>query len=258
MQILKNKIALITGSDSGIGRAIAIEFAKQGASVVITYHSDLEGAEDAERVAEMVGGEAMVTDLDVSDESSVSGVFEKIIERFGGIDILVNNAAVNGSGIPLVEMSTKTFDTTIRTNLYGTFFCCREFVKHLRSQDKKGKIINITSVHEEICSPGNADYNASKAGVRNLTRTLALELAAEGIQVNNIAPGMILTPMNQEAMDDDKVRNEKEQHIPMKRAGKPEEIAKVALFLAGPDSDYVTGSTYVMDGGLMQNVGQGA
>lgn len=258
MDTLKGKVALITGSDSGIGRAIAIEFAKHGASVVITYHSDKEGAEEAEKVAEEVGGDAIVADLDVSDEKSVAEVFEKLINKFGQLDILVNNAAVNGSGIPLAEMPTEVFDTTIRTNLYGTFFCCREFVKYLRKNKRRGKIINVTSVHEEICSPGNSDYNASKAGVRNLTRTLALELAPEGINVNNIAPGMILTPMNQEAMDDPRVRKEKEQHIPMKRAGRPEEIAKVALFLAGPESDYVTGSTYVMDGGLMQNLGQGA
>lgn len=258
MEKLKGKVALITGSDSGIGRAIAIEFAKNGASVVITYHSDKEGAEEAEEVAESVGKDAMVVNLDVSDEKSVSETFDAIIKRYGQLDILVNNAAVNGSGIPLAEMSTEVFDTTIKTNLYGTFFCCRHFVQYLRKNNRKGKIINVTSIHEEICSPGNADYNASKAGVRNLTRTLALELAAEGINVNNIAPGMILTPMNQEAMDDEKIRKEKEQHIPMKRAGQPEEIAKVALFLAGPDSDYVTGSTYVMDGGLMQYMGQGA
>jgi glucose 1-dehydrogenase len=258
MKKLQGKVALISGSDSGIGRAIAIEFAKEGASVVITYHSDKEGAEEAEKTAEHVGNDALVINLDISDENSVADAVNATINKYGQLDILVNNAAVNGSGIPLADMPTKVFDTTIRTNLYGTFFCCREFVRYLRKNNRKGKIINITSVHEEICQPGNADYNASKAGVRNLTRTLALELAAEGIQVNNIAPGMILTPMNQEAMDDEKIRKEKEQHIPMKRAGRPEEIAKVALFLAGPDSDYVTGSTYVMDGGLMHNLGQGA
>ncbi|MBO9572800.1 MAG: SDR family oxidoreductase [Chitinophagaceae bacterium] len=258
MKPLEGKVALITGSDSGIGRAIAIEYARNGASVIITYHSDEEGAEEAEKSAEQAGGDAMVINLDVSDENSVAQVFEEIMKKYEKLDILVNNAAVNGSGIPLDEMSTEVFDKTIRTNLYGTFFCCRAFVKYLKQHKRKGKIINITSIHEEICQPGNADYNASKSGVRNLTRTLALELAAEGINVNNIAPGMILTPMNQEAMDNEKVRKEKEQHIPMQRAGKPEEIAKLALFLASADSDYVTGSTFVMDGGLMINMGQGA
>lgn len=258
MKKLEGKTALITGSDSGIGRAIAIEFAKHGASVVITYHSDEEGAEEAERAAEACGANAIVLALDVSNEQSVDKTFAGIFEKFGKLDILVNNAAVNGSGIPVAEMSTETFDRTIKTNLYGTFFCSRKFVRHLKEGNRKGKIINISSVHEEICQPGNADYNSSKAAMRNFTITLALELAADGIQVNNIAPGMILTPMNQKAVDDAAVRKEKEQNIPMKRAGKPEEIARLALFLASSDGDYVTGSTYVMDGGLMHNVGQGA
>jgi len=258
MDKLKGKVALITGSDSGIGRAIAIEYARQGASVIITYHSDEEGAEEAERAAEETGGDALVIGLDVSDEKSVADAFDAIMSKYGQLDILVNNAAVNGSGIPVAEMSTEIFDKTIRTNLYGTFFCSRLFVQYLKKNKRKGKIINVSSIHEEVCSPGNADYNASKAGVRNFARTLALELAADGINVNNIAPGMILTPMNQEAMDDASVRKEKEEHIPMKRAGQPEEIAKLALFLASEDSDYVTGSTFVMDGGLMINLGQGA
>jgi glucose 1-dehydrogenase len=258
MKKLEGKVALITGSDSGIGRAIAIEYANQGASVIITYHSDEEGAEEAEKAAEHAGGDALVISLDVSNEESVSAAFDAVFKKYGKLDILVNNAAVNGSGIPLSEMPTAVFDKTIRTNLYGTFFCCRAFAQYLKQHKRKGKIINVTSVHEEICAPGNSDYNASKAGVRNLSRTLALELAAEGIQVNNIAPGMILTAMNQEAMDHAEVRKEKEQHIPMKRAGKPEEIAKLALFLASADSDYCTGSTFFMDGGLMQSMGQGA
>jgi len=258
MKKLAGKTALITGSDSGIGRAIAIEFAKQGASVVITYRSDEEGANSARAEVEELGGEAMVLHLDVSDELSVANAFKETLNRFGQLDILINNAGVNGSDIPVSEMSTEVFDKTIKTNLYGVFFCSRTFVQYLKKEKRKAKIINISSVHEEIATAGNADYNASKGGVRNFMRSLALELAADGIQVNNIAPGMILTPMNQEAVDDKKLRGEKEQHIPMKRAGEPSEIAKLALFLASSDSDYVTASTFVMDGGLMQNLGQGA
>ncbi len=125
-------------------------------------------------------------------------------------------------------------------------------------EKRKGKIINISSIHEEVATPGNADYNASKAGIKNFARSLALELAAYNIPVNNIAPGMILTHMNQEAIDDPAVKEKKEQHIPMKRAGQPEEIAKMAVFLAGPDSSYITGATFVVDGGLTINSGQGA
>ena len=258
MKKLQGKTALITGSDSGIGKAIAIEYAKQGANVVVTYHSDKHGASETENEAKQAGAQTALFKLDVSDENSVDEVISNILNQFGSMDILVNNAGVNGSNIPVSEMPTEVFDKTVRTNLYGTFFCSRRFVQYLKKEKRKGKIINISSVHEEIAAAGNADYNASKGGIRNFMRTLALELAAEGIQVNDIAPGMILTPMNQEAMDDEKVRKEKESHIPMKRAGKPEEIAKLALFLASNDSDYCTGSTFVMDGGLMQNVGQGA
>ena len=249
---------MITGSDSGIGQATAIEFAKEGADVVITYHSDKGGAEKTLKQVEGQQRKGIVLQVDVSDEQAVEQLFDRALEAFGTIDILVNNAGVNGSGINIVDMDTEVFDRTIRTNLYGPFFCSRRFIRHRQQKGGKGKIINVSSVHEEIVSAGTADYCASKAAVRNLTRTLALELAEDGINVNNICPGMILTPMNQEAVDDKKVREEKEQHIPMKRAGKPEEIARVAVFLASSDSDYVTGSSYFMDGGLSQLLGQGA
>ncbi|WP_299706343.1 SDR family oxidoreductase [uncultured Pontibacter sp.] len=258
MDKLKGRVALITGSDSGIGRATAIDFAKEGADVVITYHTDKEGAEETLKEVEKQGRKGLVLKVDISDEQSVEKLFEQALKEFGSLDILVNNAAVNGSGINVADMDTEVFDRTIKTNLYGTFFCCRAFIRHRKQKGGKGKIINVSSVHEEIVSAGTADYCASKAGVRNLTRTLALELAEDGINVNNICPGMILTPMNQEAMDDKEARKESEQNIPMKRAGKPEEIAKVAVFLASADSDYVTGSSYFMDGGLSQHVGQGA
>jgi glucose 1-dehydrogenase len=258
MDKLKGKIALITGSDSGIGQATAIDFAKEGADVVICYHSDKEGAEETLKQVEKLNRKGVVLQVDISDEQSVENLFKQALKEFDTLDILVNNAAVNGSGINVADMDTEVFDRTIRTNLYGTFFCSRAFIRHRKKKGGKGKIINVSSVHEEIVSAGTADYCASKAGVRNLTRTLALELAEDGINVNNICPGMILTPMNQEAVDNKKVRKESEQNIPMKRAGKPEEIAKVAVFLASPDSDYVTGSSYFMDGGLSLHVGQGA
>jgi glucose 1-dehydrogenase len=258
MEKLKNKVALITGSDSGIGQATAVEFAKQGADVVVTYHTDKEGAEETLKEVKKHGRKGLVLQVDISDEQAVEKLFAQALKEFDSIDILVNNAAVNGSGINVADMDTEVFDRTIKTNLYGTFFCSRTFIRHRKQQGGKGKIVNVSSVHEEIVSAGTADYCASKAGVRNLTRTLALELAEDSINVNNICPGMILTPMNQEALDDKEARKESEENIPMKRAGKPEEIAKVALFLASSDADYVTGSSYFMDGGLSQYMGQGA
>ncbi|WP_442591632.1 SDR family NAD(P)-dependent oxidoreductase [Pedobacter sp. AW31-3R] len=258
MKKLENKTALVTGSDSGIGRAIAIEFARNGANVIVCYYSDKEGAEEALKEVSQFGTKTKVIRLDVSDEKDVEKKMEQLITEFSGLDILVNNSGVNGSGIPVDEMETEVFDKTIKTNLYGTFFCSRKFVQHRKSLKKPGKIINISSIHEEVNAPGNADYNASKAGIRNFMRTLALEVAAHGINVNNIAPGMILTPMNQKAVDDPKALKKAEKNIPMGRAGRPEEIAWLAVFLASEEADYVTGSTYEMDGGLMINLGQGA
>ena len=258
MERLTGKVALITGSDSGIGQATAIEFAKEGADIIICYHSDKAGAEQTLQKVTQHQRKGLVLQVDVSSEQSVEQLFEQALKEFNTIDILVNNAAVNGSGVRVADMSTDVFDRTIRTNLYGTFFCSRTFIQHRLKNGGKGKIINVSSVHEEIVSAGTADYCASKAAIRNLTRTLALELAENGINVNNIAPGMILTPMNQEAVDNKEVREEKSQHIPMKRPGNPDEIGKLAVFLASSDSDYVTGSSYFMDGGLSQFMGQGA
>ncbi len=258
MQKLNGKVALITGSDSGIGQAMAIAFAREGADVVICYHSDKEGAEQTLQEVQKQNRRGIVLQVDISTEEGVEQLFDQALTEFSTIDILVNNAAVNGQGIMVADMETNVFDRTMRTNVYGPFFCCRRFIRHRRQSGGKGKIINVTSVHEEIVSAGTADYCASKGALRNFTRTLALELAEEGINVNNIAPGMILTPMNQEAVDDKQKRDEASEHIPMKRPGKPEEIAHLAVFLASSDSDYVTGSSYFMDGGLSQFMGQGA
>lgn len=254
---LKDKVALITGSDSGIGRAIAIAYAAEGAKVVVTYHSDESGGRQTVEEIGNNGGDAICLHLDVSEESGVADVFDEIIQTYGRVDILINNAGVDGSNVSVSEMETSTFDTCIKTNLYGPFFCCREYLQR-KIASSEGNIIFISSIHEDVNTAGNADYNASKAGIKNFSRSLALELADENVRVNNIAPGMILTEMNQEAIEDDAVRKEKEQHIPMKRAGKPEDVAHVAVFLASPESSYVTGATFVVDGGLMLQLGQGA
>ncbi len=255
---LDNKVAIITGSDSGIGRAIAEALGEEGAKVIITYHSDEDSAKETSEYLTSQKVVHTTHKLDVSDEKSVNSVFEKVIEEYGQIDILVNNAGVNGSNIKVVDMDNDTFDTCIKTNLYGPFYCTRKYLRLRKPAQKGGKIINVSSIHEEVVTAGNSDYNASKGGLKNFSRSLALELAEEQIQVNNIAPGMILTSMNQEAMDDKKVKKEKEQNIPMKRAGETKDIKAAAIFLASADSDYVTGSTITIDGGLSINLGQGA
>lgn len=255
---LDNKVAIITGSDSGIGRAIAEALGEEGAKVIITYHSDEDSAKETSAYLTSQNVVHTTYQLDVSDEKSVNKIFEKVVDEYGQIDILVNNAGVNGSNIKVVDMDNEIFDTCIKTNLYGPFYCTRKYLRLRKGTQKGGKIINVSSIHEEVVTAGNSDYNASKGGLKNFSRSLALELAEEQIQVNNIAPGMILTSMNQEAMDDKKVKKEKEQHIPMKRAGETKDIKAAAIFLASADSDYVTGSTITIDGGLSINLGQGA
>ncbi len=155
-------------------------------------------------------------------------------------------------------MKLEQFEDVLRTNLVGPFLFCRAFARGLRKAKSKGKIINVTSVHEDIPRAGAADYCASKGGLRNLTRCLALELAEHGVTVNNLAPGMVLTPMNQEAIDDPEKLKEQVASIPAKRAAKPEEVAELALYLASPAADYATGATFTLDGGLQMNLGQGA
>lgn len=258
MSKLEGKTALITGSDSGIGQATAIEFAKEGADVVITYHKDREGAEDTLQEVRNAGRRGILIQVDTSSEKQVEKMFDRTIEEFDPPDILVNNAGINASDVHVADMSTEQWNQTMKVDLYGYFFCARRFIRIRKENGGGGKLINVTSVHEELPVAGGADYCAAKGAVRNLTRCLALEVAEDNINVNNLAPGMVLTPFNEEAVEDPKARDEQTRNIPMKRAGKPEEVARLAVFLASGDSDYVSGSSYFIDGALMQNVGQGA
>lgn len=255
---LTDRVALITGSDSGIGQATAVAFAGEGADVVVTYFEDDKGAKETVRQVEAAGRRALLRQLDVTDEVAIESVFDDALAEFGRIDILMNNASVDSTGKEVAEMALDAWERALRTNLTGPMLCCRRFIKERRRAGGKGKIINVTSVHDEIPRAGAAEYCASKGGLQSLTRTLALELAPDQINVNNIGPGMVLTPMNQEALDDPKAREEQVASIPWKRAAEPEEIARLAVFLASDDANYVSGSTYYMDGALMQNQGQGA
>ena len=255
---LTGRIALITGSDSGIGQASAIAFAQEGADVVVNYLHDSEGAASTKEAVEAAGRRSVIVQADVSDEDQVARLFDTAVADLGIPDILMNNAGVDASGDPVAELSTQVWDRAIRTNVYGPFFCCRRFVQLRLASGSGGKIINVSSVHADNPNPGGADYDCSKGAIRMLTKTLALELAPHKINVNSLAPGMVLTPFNQPAIDDPELLHEQVQSIPWKRAAQPEEIARLALFLASPDADYVTGASYVMDGGLMINLGQGA
>lgn len=255
---LKGEIAIVTGSDSGIGQATAIAFAREGADVAVTYLHDQDGAERTRRDVEATGRKAYLAHCDVRDPARVAEYYEAVTQTLGTPTILVNDAGVDAGGKPVKDMSLEHWDNIIRTNLYGAFYFCQQFIRGLDGVEKHGTIINITSVHQEIPRAGAAGYDVSKGGLRNLTTTLALELAESNINVNNIAPGMVLTPMNQKAVDDPKVREKQVQSIPMKRAAKPEEIANVAVFLASEEARYILGTTIVVDGGLMLFQGQGA
>lgn len=255
---LKDKVAVVTGSDSGIGQATAETFAKEGADVAITYLHDQEGAEETRKKVEAAGRRAIVVHIDLRDPAQVEQLFRETEEKLGTPYILVNDAGVDATGKHVADMSIEDWDNALRTNLYAPFYCCQHFIRARKRAGGKGKIINITSVHQEIPRAGAAGYDVSKGGLRNLTRTLCLELAPDRINVNNIAPGMVLTPMNQSAIDDPKVREKQVQSIPWKRAAEPWEIAELAVYLASEAADYASGQTFTLDGGLMMNTGQGA
>ena len=255
---LKGRVAIVTGSDSGIGRAIAEAFASEGADVAITWRHDRDGAEETRRLVEGAGRRALVQPLDVRDPAQVAQLFAETERALAVPDVLVNNAAVSKSGRPVADLPIEDWDETLRTDLYGPFYCCQQFIRARRRAGGPGKIINISSVHEEIARAGDAAYEAAKGGLRNLTRVLALELAPDRINVNGIAPGMVLTPMNQQAIVDRNVLDEATRHIPWGRAAEPWEVARLAVYLASADADYATGQSFTLDGGLSLNVGQGA
>jgi len=257
MAKLDRQVAIVTGASSGIGKAIAELFATNGAAVTIVHHDDADLAKQMVASIEASGGRAIAVAADVREQADVDRVFARSNEAFGAPTILVNDAGVDAAGIPVAKMEASHFEDVLRVNLIGPFRFCQAFLRH-RIAGAAGRIINITSVHEDIPRAGAADYCASKGGLRNLTRCLALELAEQGVTVNNIAPGMVLTPMNQNAIDDPKVRKEQTDSIPMKRAANPGEVAELALYLASDAAAYATGASFTLDGGLKLNQGQGA
>jgi len=252
MSKLKGRNVLITGASSGIGQAIAVRFAREGANVAINYRSGTEQAECTRKMARQArtngAGKQMLVQADVSDEVQVQAMFAKVIEEFGSLDVLVNNAGIQKPAASH-EIDIQDFDRVLAVNLRGPFLCSREAIRHFLPR-RKGVILNNSSVHEIIPKPKYLPYSISKGGMENLTKSLALEYAGDGIRVNSVGPGAVVTPINKAWIDNPKARGEVESHIPMSRPAAADEIASVFAFLASDDASYVTGQTIFACGGL--------
>ena len=254
--LLSGQKALVTGASSGIGRAIALTLAEAGADVVVNFVGLSEAADEVVSAIRKIGANAISILADVSQEGQVQTMFKRAIEEFGTVDILVNNAGIQ-SNAPLDRMTIEQWNSVIGTNLTGQFLCAREAIREFKRRGivstvsvSAGKIICISSVHEIIPWAGHVNYAASKGGVMLLMKSIAQEVAALKIRVNSICPGAIRTPMNQSAWEDRHAYDGLMALIPYKRVGEPEEIGRLAAFLASDYADYITGTSVYVDGGM--------
>jgi len=245
---LRGKVALVTGGGSGIGRGIATMFSQLGAAVAVA-DLDLTFAEAVAGELEAAGGQAMAVEVDVQTGDSVEAMLAQVLERLGGVDLLVNSAGV-GSESAIVDMLEEEWDWVLGVNLKGTFLCTRAVAKWWIENKRPGKIINLSSINETVPLAGEAHYSASKGGVMMFTRAAALELAPYGIHVNALAPGMIETALTEEVTQIPELRQMHLKQVPFGRFGQPEDVAKAAAFLASEWSDWVTGHTLFVDGGM--------
>lgn len=256
--LLDGRTALVTGGESGIGAACAVALAAAGADVAILYFKDSDAAGAVRDKVTAQGRRAAIVQADVGDEEHVTRAFAGAREALGLPDLLVNSAGLNMSGVPVVDMELAQWERLIRTDLTGAFLTSRALVRGLRDANKAGRIVNIGSIHSTAVRYGGADYCAAKAGIDNLTRTMAVECAPLRIGVNAIAPGMILTPMNARAASDPGYLAQAERHIPWGRAGRPDEVADLAVYLCSDKANYITGAVVTIDGGLTLEQALGA
>lgn len=251
---LAGKAAVVTGASSGIGRAIALALGREGAAVAVNYARDAEGADSTVKEIEDSGGRAVAVQADVSKVDDVKNLVGRAVKEFGRLDVMVNNAGVEYK-MPFLETPFETWEKVIAVNLTGPWLGCQEAAKQMVAQGGPGRIINVSSVHEDLAMPTNSPYCAAKGGLRMLTRTIAVELAPHAITVNNVAPGAIETPMDARLEQDPAQMDTLLSEIPLGRMGKPEEVASLALYLASDASAYVTGSTLFVDGGMIRHSG---
>ncbi|MCZ0755344.1 3-oxoacyl-[acyl-carrier-protein] reductase [Anoxybacillus sp. J5B_2022] len=245
--MLQGKVALVTGASRGIGRAIALELARQGAKVAVNYAGSEAKAKEVVEEIEKMGGEAFAVQADVANGEAVEQMVKEVVERFGRIDILVNNAGITRDNL-LMRMKEEEWDDVINTNLKGVFHCTKAVTRPMMKQ-RYGRIVNIASIVGVSGNPGQANYVAAKAGVIGFTKTAARELASRNITVNAIAPGFITTDMTDRLSED--VRTEMLKQIPLARFGEPDDIAKVVSFLVSDAANYITGQTIHVDGGMV-------
>lgn len=250
---LEGKVAIVTGSSLGIGEAIARAFGREGARVTIDYHTHREPAERLCQELRAGNGHAIAVQADISNLADIHRLVQQTVETFGRLDILVNNAGIEIPA-PFLEVTEEQWDRQLAVDLKGPFFMAQAAARQMVKQGK-GRIINISSVHEDLPMPGNAPYCAAKGGLRMLTRTLADELAPYHITIVGIGPGAIATPINKKTLADPEKMKALLCTIPLGRIGQPEDVAGLAVWLASDAADYVTGTTFFIDGGLMVHAG---
>jgi glucose 1-dehydrogenase len=251
LERLHGRVALVSGASSGIGKAIALELGHHGADVCVNYHSGGERAEQLVQELEALGRRAFAYGANVADARQVRAMVDAVVARLGRIDICVNNAGIEKQA-PFLEIEERDWDLVLDVNLKGAFLCSQAAARRMVAQGEGGRIINISSVHEDLPFPGYTPYACSKGGMRMLTRNLALELAPYDITVVGVGPGAIATPINRETLEDPEKKAALEQQIPLSRIGTPDEVARLVAYLASEAGAYITGATYFIDGGLMQ------
>jgi glucose 1-dehydrogenase len=251
---LTDKVAIVTGGDTGIGAAISLEFAGEGARVIVDYHGDRGPALAVVESIENLGGKALAVSADISKEDEVAELIRQTVHRFGGVDILVNNAGIEHQQ-PFLDTALDLWSKVIAVNLTGAWMCSQAAAKAMVAQKRGGRIINVSSIHEELAMPTNAPYCASKGGVRMLMRTIAVELAEHGITVNDVCPGAVDTPMDAKLKADHAKYQALLNEIPLRRMADPREIAALCVFLASDAGAYVTGASYMIDGGMTKRGG---